>query len=227
MKVIGFDPSLSNLGYVVLDNSKVVEKGRLQTGTEDGLKVERFVAQAESVSQLISKHNVTHIATEAPYWQSFNTEVLFALQQFLHFAYWMNRCRVVLFAPLQVKSYACPGLKATEVMKRDMVEAARADLGMAENARLANDVADAYWIAKMGARWWSFHEKIITDEHLTERERELFLEKHTYTRGKKKGVTDYKGIAYRKNELYYLYDEIQKPTVTFLRGVHHGNSLNE
>jgi hypothetical protein len=45
-----------------------------------------------------------------------------------------------------------------------MVNAARLALGMGERERLANDVADAYWIAKLGARWWGYYNKNVTAE---------------------------------------------------------------
>jgi hypothetical protein len=56
---------------------------------------------------------------------------------------------------------------------------------------------------------------MLQPRELTPREYEIFLAEHTYTKGKKKGVTERKGIAYRKDELYYLYDELPKPAITF------------
>ena len=215
MKVLGIDPSLTNLGYVVLDGAKILEKGRFQTETSDGLNLQRYMLQASRVAALARKYEIKHIATEAPFFQAFSTEILFALQSILHLTYWSLGTRVVTLAPLTVKGYACPHLSPTKVLKHDMVTAARVELGMGERERLANDVADAYWIARIGVRWWGYYNKIVTAEELTEREHELFLGQHTYTKGKKKGVTERKGLAYRKDELFFLYDELPAPTITF------------
>jgi len=215
MRVIGVDPSLTNLGYVVLENNKILERGRLQTETSDGLNLQRYMLQATRLGALIRKYEIKHLSTEAPFFQAFSTEILFALQSILHLTYWSHGVRVVTFAPLTIKGYACPHLSPTKVLKSDMVNAAKQDLGMGERERLANDVADAYWIAKLGARWWDYYNKNVTAGELTPREHEIFLAEHTYVKGKKKGVTERKGIAYRKDELYYLYDELPAPAITF------------
>jgi len=89
-----------------------------------------------------------------------------------------------------------------------MVRAAKTDLGLGAKDRLANDVADAYFIAKIGQRWWSFYEHDIQESDLNDKEKTMFLQTHTYTRGAKKGVTERKGIMYRENELYFLYDQL-------------------
>lgn len=206
---------MSNLGYVVLEDEKILEKGRIQTDTTNGLDLQRYLIQANGVTSIVRKYEIKHVATEAPFFSSFSTELLFALQSVLHLAYWSLGLRVVCLAPLTVKGYACPHMKAQDVKKPDMVNAARIALKMRETERLANDVADAFWIAKLGSRWWGYYNKNVTAGELTEREHGIFLAEHTYTKGKKKGVTERKGIAYRKNELYYLYDELPKPAITF------------
>jgi hypothetical protein len=43
----------------------------------------------------------------------------------------------------------------------------------------------------------------------------MFLHSHTFTRGKKKGQTEKKGIVFRKNEIYYIYSELEKPIFLF------------
>jgi Holliday junction resolvasome RuvABC endonuclease subunit len=108
MRVIGVDPSLTNLGYVVLEGDKILEKGRLQTETGDGLNLQRYVSQAAGITKIIQKYEVKHLATEAPFFQAFSTEILFALQSILHLSYWSLGLRVVTLAPLTIKGYACP-----------------------------------------------------------------------------------------------------------------------
>lgn len=210
-RVLGIDPSLTNLGYVVLEDGKVLERGRFQTGTEDGLNLQRYAIQAARVNDLITKYGVKYLATEAPFFQSFNTEVLFALQSILHIAYWHLALRVVIIAPFTVKSFACPDMPPTQVMKRDMVKAARKYLGMRETERFANDEADALFIGLIGYRWWSFYEGILKESDLTPQEKDLFLKQHTYSRGKKKGLVEKKGLIFRENELFFLYDKLPSP----------------
>lgn len=217
MRVIGVDPSLTNLGYVVLDSEKgLLDKGKFQTGTEDGLNIQRYFLQAQRMSDLIRKYEIKHIASESPIMRDFSTEILFGLQSILQGVYWAHGLKVVYLAPTQVKSYACPNVKG-KVFKSDMVKAARIDLGMAETARLANDVADAYWIGKIGLRFWSFMNQELKESDLTKKERTMFLHTHEFTRGKKKGLTERKGIVFRRNEIYYLFDEIPFPETDFLR----------
>ncbi len=212
MRILGLDPSLTNLGYVVLEEKEILEKGRLQTGTEHGLNIQRFLIQANSVGDLIRKYNIKYVAVEQPVFDAFSSELLFALQQFLHLIYWSYGLKVVGFDPRRVKSYALPGFKG-KIEKRDMVAAAKSILGMDPKKRLANDVADAFWIATLGIKWWSFYEGIIKESDLTEQEHRIFLHQHTYTRGKKKGLTEKNGILFRENELYYVYDKLPRPAL--------------
>jgi len=217
MRVIGVDPSLTNLGYCVLDSKDgLLEKGKFQTSPEDGLNIQRYFLQAKRMSELIRKYDIKYLASESPIMRDFSTEILFGLQSFLQGVYWAHGLKVVFLAPTQVKSYACPNTKG-KVFKSDMVKAARLDLGMADNARLANDVADAFWISKIGFRFWSYMEGEIKESDLTKKEHDMFLQQHEYTRGKKKGFVEKKGIVFRRNEIYYLFDEIPYPDADFLR----------
>lgn len=215
MRVLGVDPSLTNFGYVVLEDSKILEKGRFQTSPEDGLNVQRYVLQANRLAELARKYDIKYLATESPIFDMFSTEILYGLQSFLHCAYWSLGLKVLNLTPPQIKSYACPHMSANKVLKSDMVKAARAELGMRENERLSNDVADAYFVSRIGLRWWQFYEKELPEKELTEKEKHMFTGQHTFTRGKKKGQTEKKGFIFRKNELYYLYDELVKPDITF------------
>lgn len=224
MRILGIDPSLTNLGYVVLEgdteNRQILEKGKLQTVPTDGLYIQRYVKQCNGISELVKKYNIKHVASEAPYMMDHNTEVLFGLQSFLHFTYWIHKLNVVIFPPTQIKGYALPEFKGSgeKIFKEDMVKAARKDLNMRENERLANDVADAYWVSKLGLRFWLYYSKVLPEQLLTEDERRIFTKTHTYTRGKKKGFTERTGIIYRKNEMFYIYGEMIAPDKRFLIG---------
>jgi len=215
MRVLGLDPSITNLGYIVVGSDSILDKGKIKTESSDGLDIQRFLIQANGIVSLVKKYDIKHVATEAPFLGAWSTERLFALQSILHLTYWALSLRVVCLAPLTVKSYACPHLKAQEVMKWDMVDAAKKQLNLPDGERLAHDTADAFFVAKLGMRFWQFYEKEITFEQLTEKEKHIFTASHTYTRGKKKGLTEKTGIVYRENELYYLYDKLSPPLLTF------------
>jgi hypothetical protein len=77
----------------------------------------------------------------------------------------------------------------------------------------AEDVADAYWAGVFGKRFYRWHiEKTLRDEELGEYERDTFCGKHLYVRGPKKGATDYSGIIYRENELFFDFTSIKRRT---------------
>ena len=77
--------------------------------------------------------------------------------------------------------------------------------------RFSEHVADAYFAGKIGLKFyqWYFMRK-YTDEELTERERKLFCGKHTFKRGKRKGLTEYTGIIYRENDQFFDYTKREK-----------------
>ena len=86
-----------------------------------------------------------------------------------------------------------------------MIDAAKRDLGLM-GKRLSEHIADAYFIGKLGLRFYAWHiQHKIKDGDLTDRERDLFCGKHTFVKGAKKGVTEYTGIIYRENECFYDY----------------------
>jgi len=95
MRVLGVDPSLTNLGYVVLDGKTILQRGRLQTTPDDGLLIQRCALQARRIIALVEQYEVQHIAQEAPIMQAFSTEILYALQSILHIAYWKHKLRVL------------------------------------------------------------------------------------------------------------------------------------
>ncbi len=66
--ILGVDPSLRKLGYVVFDTTKpmthIVERGLLKTKT--GVLVQRLILQAHQVRKLIKKYDIKFIVSEAP-----------------------------------------------------------------------------------------------------------------------------------------------------------------
>jgi len=205
--LLGLDPSLQKAGYVVLDSaasdSMVVDKGLLKTSPEDGITVQRLIMQSGQVSDLLDKHGIRYVGMEAPFFGAGSTEVLFALNQFLHKEFLERGLLVVCFPPQMLKKLVFPDISVAEVHKAHMIDKAKTALGL-QGKRLAEDVADAYWAGIFGKRFYRWHvEKSLKDEDLGEYERSTFCGKHVFTRGEKKGSTEYYGIVYRENELFF------------------------
>jgi hypothetical protein len=116
---------------------------------------------------------------------------------------------VVFFAPPQVKSFAKEILarpKKWTMMKPDMVEAAKEDTG--GKGIWDHNEADAYHVAQAAGRFWEFYSGLITEDELTPVEVHTFTKIHTYTRGKKAGQTELKGILHRESERFFLWSMV-------------------
>lgn len=212
--ILGLDPSLAKAGYVILDtdepNSSVVEKGLLKTSTADGLLLIRLLKQQDAIRALIDKYSIKFVGMEAPFFGSWNTERLFALNQFIHKVFYDTDQYVVAFPPQMLKKLTFQDRKVGDIGKPEMIDKAKTELGL-QGKRLAEDVADAYWAGTFGKKFYlRYIEEKIKDEDLTKYELDTFAGKHTYTRGMKKGITDYTGVIYRENELFFNFKEIKR-----------------
>jgi Holliday junction resolvasome RuvABC endonuclease subunit len=211
--ILGLDPSLSKSGYVVLDvdkqDNQVEEKGLLKTSTLDGILVQRLIKQVGQIESIISSYNISFVGMEAPFFGAGSTEILFALNQFIHRMYLEREMFVVCFPPQMLKKLVFPNQSVSEIHKPHMIDRAKTVLNL-HGKRLAEDVADAYWAGIYGKRFYKWHiQNKIKREDLGQYEKEAFLGKHTITRGARKGVTDYKGIIYRGNELFFDFRAIR------------------
>lgn len=212
--ILGLDPSLKKTGYSVFNLSKsdteVEDKGMLKTNTTDGILVLRLIKQTQQVKDLILRYNIKFIGAEAPFFGSFSTEMLFALNQFLHSMYLDMGVYVVYFPPQQLKKLVFPDQVVSDIHKSHMIDQAKTVLGL-HGHRLAEDVADAYWAGYFGKKFYKrFIENTLTDEDLSEYELSVFSGTHTFTRGEKKGITEYSGIIYRENECFYDFKKIKE-----------------
>jgi len=219
--IAAFDPSITHFGWVILDETKsgresVLKAGVFKTEPSGGLLVQRLIMQRERVRWLLEQEKITFIATEAPYWGDFSTELLFALNQFLHEVYMNQKAYVVYIQPTTLKKITYPELKVDEVTKHHMTHRAKEELNR-QGKRFSEHVADAYFVGKLGLRYyqWLFL-KQIPDVDLTEAEQDLFCGKHTYVRGEKKGITEYTGIIYRENDQFFDY-RAKKDTQTIIK----------
>lgn len=221
MSIAGFDPSITHFGWVIFDENKgeVLKTGVFKTSPTDGLLVQRLIMQRERVRDLIEKNNINFVCMEAPYWQDFSTELLFALNQYIHEVFLNNKIFVVYIQPAVLKKSACPGLPLDEISKHAVTHQAKQELGLI-GKRFSEHIADAYFVGKIGIRFYQWYLlKKLADIDLTEMEQKLFCGKHTFTRGDKKGITEYTGIIYRENEQFFDYRKPLKDSKTLTEEV--------
>jgi hypothetical protein len=182
----------------------------LKTAPSDGILIERLLKQKGQVREKIEKYNIEFVGMEAPYYGGWNAEVLFALNQFLHQLFLELGTYVVAFPPQQLKKLVFPEQKVTQIKKPEMIDKAKTALDL-HGHRLAEDVADAYWAGIFGKKYYQrYIEEITTDDSLGSYELDVFAGTHTFTRGAKKGLTEYKGIIYRENDSFYDFKKIKR-----------------
>jgi Holliday junction resolvasome RuvABC endonuclease subunit len=212
--LLGMDPSLRKAGYVILDidgpDDLVVEKGLLKTSDSDGILIQRILKQQEQVKSKLLEYNIKVVGMEAPFFGGNEAEHLFALNQFIHEVFLELGTFVIAIPPQQLKKLTLPDLSVDEIGKAQMVDAAKTILNL-QGKVLANDIADAYWAGYFGKRFYKhFILKTLKEENLKEYERNVFCGKHTFTRGMKKGFTEYTGYIYRENEMFYDFEKIKR-----------------
>jgi Holliday junction resolvasome RuvABC endonuclease subunit len=212
--ILGLDPSLQKAGYVVLDTSKpdnvVEDKGLLKTSTTDGILVQRLIKQVSQIEGKLKSYNISFVGMEAPFFGAGSTELLFALNQFIHKLYFDLGIYTVCFPPQMLKKLVFPEGNVSEIHKPHMIDRAKTALNL-HGKVLAEDVADAYWAGIFGKHYYNWHiDKILKDEDLGKYEFQAFKGTHTFVKGTRKGDTDYNGIIYRENELFFNFKEIKR-----------------
>lgn len=222
MRVLGFDPSMTNFGWAVHDTefpsgspNRCVARGRFQTSSKT-LFIDRYVDLRESVRTLVEKmgveHGVTRIGVESPVFGESYSEGLYGLYLYNCEALRAAKMDVVFFSPGQIKAHAHEFMIAGnyrpavwKMDKPDMVEAAKLDCGYKGNWN--HNEADAYWAARIAGRFWKLHDWVLKPEDLTGTEAKQFTKIHTYQRGAKAGDTERKGILYREDERFFLWSK--------------------
>jgi len=162
---------------------------------------------------------------EAPFWGDFNTELLFALNQYIHELFLNMDMFIFYVQPSSLKKFACPELcaKKEKIDKRHIVHQAKTELEK-HGRRFSEHVSDAYFAGKMGCIFHQWYiQKTITDEELPEYLRELFAGKHTFVKGARKGITEYTGIIYRENDQFFDYSKQSRKTDTIIKEVQNGH----
>ncbi len=212
MRVLGFDPSLTNFGWSLHDTSgegisRSLERGRFQTSSKM-LFVDRYIEMRASVISLIKRLDVVRVGVEYPVFNNLWSEGMYGLFLYTCEALKSVGADVVFFSPGQLKAHAHRFLerpKGWKMNKPDMVEAARTDTG--GKGRWNHNEADAYWAARAAGRFWLFHDGVIEVGDLTPLEKKQFTEIHTFVRGKKAGKTVERGILYREDERFFRWSQ--------------------
>lgn len=212
MRVLGFDPSLTGFGWALYDSeqtgkARCPERGRWKTTAREEF-VDRFTGLAQNAHDLIIKLKPDKVGVESPSFGASRSETMYALFTHVNAAIKKAQCDVVFFAPDQIKLHPKLLLERPsdwKMMKADMIEAAKDDAG---GGVWSGDAADAYWVAWIAEKFWRLHAGTLTEEELNKVERHQFLHQHTYKRGKKKGMTERKGIMFREGERFFLWSKL-------------------
>ncbi len=212
MITLGLDPSLTGFGWCVYDSSAVgplrmVDKGVFSTSSKM-LWVDRYVYMREHVRTLLDRYLLIQaVGMESPPYGELFSEGLYGLFLMVNEAVAAKRKDVVFFDPLTLKMLAKedPSVRKGKMFKSDMVEMAKADMGLKGN--LNHNVADAYLIARFAARFWMLVNEQITEEELLPSEHQAFAKIHTFTRGKRKGQTVKLGAMFKENQRFFRYSQ--------------------
>jgi hypothetical protein len=212
VKVLGFDPSLTNFGWALYDSAVAVgdpercgAHGRFQTSAKT-LFIDRYVDLRQRVSALVTEHGVTRIGIEYPVFGESYSSGLYGLFLYTCEALRAAKCDVVFFSPGQGKAHAARALNRPpgwKMMKGDMVEAARVHMGAKRG--MNHNEADAYWIAHAATRFWELLEGTLPAADLSPLEAKQFSKIHTFTRGKRAGDTVRSGLLFRENERFFRW----------------------
>lgn len=215
MRVLGFDPSLTNFGWALHDTdgegpTRCIERGRFKTSSKM-LFIDRYVEMRESIRALVQRLGVKRTGVEYPVFNDLWSEGMYGLFLYTCEALRQENVDVVFFSPGQIKAHAHRFLKRPKkwrMMKPDMVEAAKTDTG--GRGRWNHNEADAYWVSRSAARFWLLYDGVIRMEGLTPLELKQFTEIHKYSRGKRAGDIAIRGILYREDERFFVWSKEEK-----------------
>lgn len=212
MLILALDVSYRKTGYAVIDTSKkgterLVERGRLKTRPRSIFLI-RLLDLEQKLEQLLAKysHSITHVFLEAPYDNGDESERLFATHMTYHRVFYKYSMVATQFSVKQIKKFATGNGDAD---KADM-KVAMMKLWDIHGVDLPDDEADALAVAEMGHFYYHrYVSKTLSDEGLPELLVQVFSGKKTYTRGDKKGLTEYSGTIYKENRDFFDYGKIK------------------
>lgn len=211
MLVLGLDPSLTNYGWALHDteaegSGRVLDRGRFRTKRKDfPNEVRRYRHLREALRSKILELQPDAMGIEHPVYNEDYSEGMFALFMFSLDA--IEECRqdIVMFAPPQVKRFAKDLLdrpRRWKMGKSDMIDAARHHTG---GGMWDHNEADAYLVAALAGRFWSFFVGDLEESDLTKYEKVTFTQIRTITKGRRAGQTEIKGILHREGDRFFLW----------------------
>lgn len=209
MITLGIDPSLTGFGWCVHDSEALGEKRIIASGVistpSSEVFVSRYIRLKAALIYLVDQHPIVGIGVESPPYGELWSEGLYALFVYVNEALYLSRQNVVYFDPSTVKMLAKmdPSVRRGTMDKLDMVEAAKAEVGI----RLNHNIADAYIIGRSAARFWEFELGLLTPEELTPAELRSFHRVHTYTKGKRAGITVRGGLVFREDDRFFKFSD--------------------
>jgi hypothetical protein len=214
MVVLGLDPSLRNLGWLQysvlgIGPAKVLAKGRLHTD-KGSLFIERYIYLREALRHLLRTRHHDKVGIEHPIYGEAYSEGMYGLFLYLLEALFGERDDVVFLGPKRTKAHAREFMELPttwEMGKSDMIKAASKDTG---RTGWSSDEADAYWVAKVAARFWMFRSGRVEEGELTRVERRSFCQKRTV---RKTGKVKRSGLIFRESDQFFLWSEIETSEV--------------
>lgn len=209
---LGVDPSLTGFGWCVHDGSvagtgRVIDKGTLKTPASR-IFYWRYVFLRQSLLKILDEFpQIQAVGVESPPFGEGYSEGLFGLFLYVNEALMCRRKDVVYFDPLRLKLLAKMDSRVRRgtMDKRDMVDAAKQDTGW---PCWNHNEADAYIIARSAARFWDLHAGRIDPSELTPAEEQVFRSVHVFSKGKKAGTTDKRGILYKEGDRFYQFSAL-------------------
>ena len=214
--ILGLDPSLTAFGWALHDTlavgpARCVDRGRYNTSA-DMTFVDRYMHMRDTLRALIQRTKPDRVGIESPFFGGSFSEGMYGLFLYSNEALRIERKDVVFFAPLQVKAHARESLGRPakwEMMKPDMVDAAKHDTSTRKPWN--HNEADAYLVGRLAGRFWHYLDDDLPDSQLTPVETKLFAEVHTYSRGKKSGKTEKKGLVFREDDRFFRWSQGHGP----------------
>lgn len=230
MRILGLDPSLTNYGWSLVEYEEgslvqLIDRGRIRTAPgQFPDMVDRYTYMRSQVQELLQRTNPQACGIESTVFstRAYFTEGLFALFIMSLEAIKSESKDLVLFAPLQVKSYAKTLIDRPswwKMEKADMIEVSKTisdGLDISKDAKgrprkWDHNEADAFIIASFAARFWSLVYGHIKPAEMSDHEHKLFLGGRT-----RKTIDRSKGILFQEHARHYRWGkttiDIERPS---------------
>jgi len=189
--ILGVDVSLTSMGWFLQHDKKNLLYGTFKTAPKDGIDLKRMILQRDRFINLVNEYKIEFLGIEQPFLHSFNTEILYALHQFILEVCYMRHLKIVYITPAQVKIYAVGNHLAS---KNEIILKTKEVLNL-KREKINDDASDAYWVSILAKKFWDFYFKRINLEDLTEAEKFIFI----------KSKSGKPGIFYKENQSFFIF----------------------